>query len=120
MAVGLFSKCHFEPVDRDSVLAAVHGKHVVFAVDLKGLERPIVGALQRTMRSVVANTYITGGSQGVGFVSRVAAVMLMCRWQDGAHVVLYLAEELGGCSHIPWLMREELPRDAKGSAVHKI
>ena len=47
LAVGLFAKCHFEPVDGDRVLAAVHVKHVVFVVDLKDLERPIIGRCSR-------------------------------------------------------------------------
>ena len=120
MTVGLFAECRFEPVNGDRVLAAIHVEHVVFVVDLKDLERPVVGALQRTTRSIMVNVHITGGSQGVGLVSRVAAMVLMCRWQDGAHVVLELAEELRGCLHIPWLMREELLGDAEGSAGHEI
>ena len=119
-AVGLFAECHFEPVDGVRVLAAFHVKHIVFVVDLKDLEHRIVGALQRTTGSVVVNVHITSESQRVGLVGRVASVMLICWWQDGAHVVLELAEELRGCSHIPWLMREELPGDAEGSAVHEI
>ena len=120
MAVSLFAECCLEPVDGDRVLAAVHIEHVVLVVDLKDLERPIIGALQRTTRSIMADVHIAGGSQGVRLVSQVAAVVLMCRWQDGAHVVLKLAEELRGCLHIPWLVREKLPRDTEGSAIHKI
>ena len=44
------------------------------------------------LASVMVNVHITGGSQGVGFVGRVAAMMPMCQWQDGVHVAL----ELGG------------------------
>ena len=120
LALGLFTKCRFESVNGDRVLAVVHVEHVVFVMDLQDLERPVVGALQWTMRCVIANVHITSGSQGVGLVSRVASIVLMCRWQDGAHVVLELTEELRGCLHIPWLMREELPGDVEGSAIHKI
>ena len=50
----------------------------------------------------------------------MAAVVLMCRWQDGAHVVLKLAEEPRGCLYVPWLMREKVPGDTKGSAIKNI
>ena len=117
--VGLFAECRFKLVDGDQVLAVIHIKHVVFVMDLKDLEWPIVGALQWTTGSVMANVYITGESQGVGLVGGVAVMMLMCQWQE-VHVVLELAEELRRCSHIPWLIREELPGDTEGSAVHEI
>ena len=120
LTVGLFSKCHFEPVDGHRVLAAIHIEHVILVVDLKDLEQPIIGALQQTMRSIMMNVHIPGGSQGVRLVSQVAAVVLMCRWQDGAHAALKLAEELRGCLHVPWLVREKLPRNTEGSAVYKI
>ena len=113
----LFAECFLEPVDGDRVLVVIHIEHVVLVVDLKGLERPIIGALQRTMRSVMVDVHIAGGSQGVRLVSQVAAVVLVCRWQDGTHVVLKLAEEPRGCLHVPWLMREKLPGDTKGSAI---
>ena len=79
MVVVLFAECCLEPVDGDRVLVAIHIEHVVLVVDLKGLERPIIGALQRTMRSVMADVHIAGGSQGVRLVSQVAAVVLVCR-----------------------------------------
>ena len=120
MAVGLCAECCFEPIDRDRVLAAIHIEHVILVMDLKDLERPSVGVLQRTTRSVMANVHIPGGNQGVMLVSRVAAMVLMCRWQDRAHVVLKLAEELRGYLHVSWLMREKLPRDTGGSAAYKI
>ena len=41
--VDLFAECCLEPVDGDRVLAAIHIEHVVLVVDLKDLERPIVG-----------------------------------------------------------------------------
>ena len=104
----------------ETVLKAIHIEHVVIVVDLKDLERPIIGVLQWTTRSVMADVHIAGGSQGVRLVSQVPAVVLMCRWQDGAHVVLKLAEEPRRCLHVPWLVREELPRDTEGSAVYKI
>ena len=44
----------------------------------------------------------------------------MCGWKDGTHIVLELAEKLGRHSQVPWLMRKEFPRDAEGSAIHKI
>ena len=43
MAVGLFAKCCFEPVNGDRVLAGIHIEHIVLVVDLKDLERPIIG-----------------------------------------------------------------------------
>ena len=101
LAVGLFAECHFEPVNGDRVLAAIHIEHVILVEDPKDLERSVVEALQQTARSVMANVHITGGSQGVRLVSRVAAVVLMYRWQDGAHVVLELAEERRGCLRVP-------------------
>ena len=120
MAVVLFAECCLEPVDGDRVLAAIHIEHVVLVVDLKDLEQPIIGALQRATRSVMADVHIAGGSQGVWLVSQVAAVVLVCRWQDGAHVVLKLAEEPRGCLHVPLLVREKLPRDTEGNAVYNI
>ena len=68
----------------------------------------------------MVNIHINGRRLGVGLVSRVVAVLLMCRWQDDVHIVLELGEELKGCLHVPWLMREEHPRNAEGSTVHKI
>ena len=44
----------------------------------------------------------------------------MCGWKDSTHIVLELAEKLGGHSQVSWLMRKEFPRDAEGSAIHKI
>ena len=73
MAVGLFAECRFEPVDGNRVLAAIHVKHVVFVMDLEDLERPVVGAPQRTTENVMANVHITDRSQGVGLVGRVAS-----------------------------------------------
>ena len=109
LAVGLFAECRFEQVHGDRVLAAIQIEHITLVMDLKDLKQPIVGEQQWTMRSVMANVHITGGSQGVRLVSRVVVVVLMCRSQDGAHVVLKLAEELRGCLNIPWLVREKLP-----------
>ena len=120
MAVSLFVECRFELVDGDRVLAAIHIERVILVVDFKDLEQPVVGVLQRTTRSVMANVHIIGGSQGVRLVSRVAAVVLLCRWQDGAHAVLELVEELRGCLHVLWLMREKLPGDTKGSVIYEI
>ena len=45
---------------------------------------------------------------------------LMCRWKDGAHIISELTEKLGGHSQVPLLMWKEFPREAKGSAIHKI
>ena len=45
---------------------------------------------------------------------------LLCRWKDGTHIVLELAEKLKGHLQDSWLMRKEFPRDAEGSAVHMI
>ena len=120
MTVGLFAECCLKLVDGDSVLAAIHIEHVVLVVDLKDFEQPILGALQQTTRSIMADVHIASGSQGFRIVSQVATVVLMCRWQDGAHVVLKLTEEPRGCLHVSWLVREKLPGDTEGSAVHKI
>ena len=68
----------------------------------------------------MANVHMTGGSQGVRLVSQVASMVLMCRWQDGAHVVLKMVEEPRGCLYVPWLVREKLPGDMEGSAVYNI
>ena len=104
----------------ETVLEAIHIEHVVFVVDLKDLERPIIGALQWTTRSFMAKVHITGGSQGVRLVSQVAAVVLMCKWQDGAHVVLKLAEVPREGLHVAWLVREKLTGDTEGRAVYEI
>ena len=45
---------------------------------------------------------------------------LMCGWKDGAHIISELTEKLGGHSQVPLLMWKEFPREAKGSAIHKI
>ena len=66
MVVGLCAICRFELVDGDRVFAAVHIEEVVFVVNLKNLERPVVWALQRATGSIVANVHITGGSQVSG------------------------------------------------------
>ena len=69
LAVGLFVECRFELVGGDRVLVAIHIEHVILVVDLKDLEQPVVGVLQRTTRSFMANVHIIGGSQGVRLVS---------------------------------------------------
>ena len=48
LTFGLFAVCCLQSVDGDRVLVADHVKHVVFLVSLEDLERPIIGALQRT------------------------------------------------------------------------
>ena len=101
-------------------MASVHIKYIVFIVSLEDLEWSVVGTLQRTAVSIVANVHIAGGRQVVGLVVGVTAVELMCGWKDGAHVVLKLAEKLRGHSQIPWLVGKEFPRDTEGSAVHEI
>ena len=120
MAVILFAECCLEPVNGDRVLAAIHIEHIVLVVDLKDIEEPIIGTLQRTMRSIMADVHIADRSQGVRLVSQATTVVLVCRWQDRAHVVLKLAKEPRGCLHLPWLVREKLPKDTEGSAVYKI
>ena len=90
---------------------AIHVKHI-FLVSLEDLERPIIGALQRTAIGIVANIYPAGESQVVRLVGRKSTVELMCGWEDCAHVVLELVEKLRGHSQVAWLMRKELPWDA--------
>ena len=92
----------------ERVLAVVNIQLIVLVMDLKDLEWAIIGVLQWTTRSIMANVNVTGGSQGVRLVSQVAIVVLMCSWQDGAHVVSKLVEEPRGCLQIRWLMGEEL------------
>ena len=94
------------------MLVAFHVKHVVFLVSLEDLERPIIRALKRTAKGIVANIHPAGGSQVVGLVGRKSTMELMCGWEDRAHVVLELVEKLRGHLQVPWLMRKELPRDA--------
>ena len=88
LTVGLFAICCLQSVDGDRVLVAVHDKHVVFLVSLEDLERPIIGALQRTAMGIVVNIHPAGGSQVVGLVGRKSTVELMCGWEDRARVVL--------------------------------
>ena len=59
----------------------------------------------------MADIHITCGSHGVRLVSQMAAVVLMCTWKEGAHVVLKLKEVPRGCLYVLWLVREKLSRD---------
>ena len=101
-------------------MASIHIKHIILLMSLNNLERAVVRALQWFAVSVMSDIHIASGGKIARCVGRTAAVELLCRGKDGAHIVSELAEKLGGHLQLPWLMRKEFPRDADGSAIHEI
>ena len=72
-------------------MASIHVEHVILLMSLNNLERAVVGALQWGAVSVMSDIHIASGGKIARRVCRAAAVELLCRGKDGAHIVSELA-----------------------------